>query len=202
MLPTAPADQRLTRQTPQQPKLALPCGSTTLHLQHIEITTMHIPADLLGKGLSRIFAIGLLAALSACSSLSQRDPLQVNLAGIQPLPGEGMELRFAVQLRIQNPNTDAIDYNGIALDLAINDQPLASGVSAQSGQIPRFGEVVISVPVTISAFSVMRQAWSAASYTSTNGMPYSLQGKLASGLLGSEHFTDSGTLNWPKGYAR
>lgn len=148
-----------------------------------------------------IYAL-LLLTLSACSGLAPHEPLQINLAGIEPLPSQGMEWRFAVQLRVKNPNDSAIDFNGIALDLEVNQQPLASGVSDQSGQVPRFGEVLISVPVSISAFSIMRQAWAAEGYKSAAGLPYRLHGKLAGGLLGGARFNDSGTLNWPAPGAR
>ena len=139
----------------------------------------------------------LLAGLAACSSFAPRDPLHIDLVGLEPLPGEGLEMRFALKLRIQNPNDQAITYNGVALQLAINNQPLASGMSDQSGQVPRFGETLIRVPVSISAYSAMRQAWGAAGYTPGAGLPYQLSGKLGGGLFGSARFTDSGTLKWP-----
>lgn len=145
-----------------------------------------------------LFASLLVASLAACSTFAPRDPLHIDLVGLEPLPGEGLEMRFAVKLRIQNPNDRAIAYNGVALQLEINNQPLASGVSDQRGQVPRFGEALISVPVTISAYSAMRQAWGAAGYTPGLGLPYELSGKLAGGLLGSARFTDSGTLKWPE----
>jgi len=148
--------------------------------------------------LLRLLACSLLLALSACSTLVPRDPLQIDLVGLEPLPGEGLEMRFAVKLRIQNPNDDAIDYNGVALQLDIDDQPLASGVSSQSGRVPRFGEAVISVPVSISAYSVMRQAWGVSGYKPGQDLPYALRGKLAGGLFGTMRFNDSGTLNWPE----
>ena len=37
--------------------------------------------------------------LGACASLPNQDPLQVTVAGIESLPGEGMELRMLVKLR-------------------------------------------------------------------------------------------------------
>lgn len=149
--------------------------------------------------LIRALLYSLLAfSLAACSSLGLRDPLRIDLVGLEPLAGEGLEMRFAVKLRVLNPNDAAIDYNGVALDLAVNGQPLASGVSDQRGQVPRFGEALISVPVSISAFSAMRQAWGAAGYKPGQGLPYELHGKLAGGLFGTSRFTDSGTLNWPE----
>lgn len=147
----------------------------------------------------RTLLLGLLIiGLTACSTFGQQDPLHIDLVGLEPLPGEGLEMRFAVKLRIQNPNDRAIDYNGVALQLEINNQPLASGVSDQRGQVPRFGEALISIPVTISAYSAMRQAWGVAGYTPGLGLPYELSGKLAGGLFGSARFTDSGTLKWPE----
>ncbi len=140
----------------------------------------------------------LFAGLAACSTFAPRDPLHIDLVGLEPLPGEGLEVRFAVKLRIQNPNDRPISYDGVALQLAVNNQPLASGVSDQSGQVPRFGEALIRVPVTISAYSAMRQAWGAADYTPGQGLPYELSGKLGGGLFGSARFIDSGTLKWPE----
>ena len=77
----------------------------------------------------------LLLTLSACALFPNRDPLNVNVVGIEPLQSQDMEVRFAVKMRVQNPNETAIDYNGVALDLEVNGQPLASGVSDQSGSI-------------------------------------------------------------------
>jgi hypothetical protein len=140
----------------------------------------------------------LIASLTACSSFAPRDPLHIDLVGLEPLTGEGLEMRFALKLRVQNPNDRAISYNGVALQLAVNNQPLASGVSDQSGQVPRFGEALLRIPVTISAYSAVRQAWGAAGYTPGAGLPYELSGKLGGGLFGSTRFTDSGTLKWPE----
>ena len=99
----------------------------------------------------------LLLTLSACALLPNRDPVNINVVGIEPLQSQDLEVRFAVKLRVQNPNETAIDYNGVALDLEVNGRPLASGVSDQSGSIPRFSETVLMVPVSVSAFSVLRQ---------------------------------------------
>lgn len=144
------------------------------------------------------FVVLLAAVLGACASLGDRDPLRIDLVGLEPLPGQGLEVRFAVKLRVQNPNDNAVEFDGVALDLEVNGRPLASGVSDQRGSVPRFGETLISVPVSISAFSAMRQAWGAAGYQPGQGLPYVLRGKLAGGLLGTHRFSDSGTLDWPE----
>lgn len=136
--------------------------------------------------------------MTGCASLLDQDPLRVDLAGLEPLPGQELEMRFAVKLRVQNPNDHAIDFDGVALDIDINGQPLASGVSDQRGSVPRFGETLVTVPLSISAFSAVRQAWGAANYQPGQGLPYRLTGKLAGGLFGTHRFNDSGTLTWPE----
>lgn len=133
--------------------------------------------------------------LTGCAAFSHRDPLNVQVAGIQPLPGEGLELRMDVKLRIQNPNDMALDYNGVALDLEINGRRLASGVSDARGSVPRFGETVLSVPVTISAFSAARQALGLAENVGMDDVPYVLRGKLAGGLFGTQRFVERGTFD-------
>ncbi|KST73112.1 MULTISPECIES: LEA type 2 family protein [Burkholderia] len=138
-----------------------------------------------------------LLALGGCAALTAHDPVRVSVVGIEPLVGQGLEMRFDVKLRLQNPNDAQIDYDGVALDLELNGRPFASGVSDARGSVPRFGEQVLSVPVTVSAFSAARQAFGLADVTASGKLPYVLRGKLAGGMFGSVRFTDSGTLSLP-----
>lgn len=143
----------------------------------------------------------LLLSLSACALFPNRDPVNINVVGLEPLPSQDLEVRFAIKLRVQNPNETAIDYNGIALDLDVNGHSLASGVSDQSGSIPRFSETIVSVPVSISAFSVLRQTLGLSQTQTLDNLPYVLRGKLAGGLFGTMRFVDSGTLSLPRASA-
>ena len=140
----------------------------------------------------------LMLSLSACALFPNRDPVNINVVGIEPLQGQDMEVRFALKIRVQNPNETPIDYNGVALDLEVNGQPLASGVSDQSGSIPRFSETVLTVPVSVSAFSVLRQTLGLSQTQTLNNLPYVLRGKLAAGLFGTMRFVDSGKLSLPR----
>jgi len=140
----------------------------------------------------------LLLSLSACALFPNRDPVNINVVGLEPLPSQDLEVRFAIKLRVQNPNETAIDYNGIALDLEVNGRPLASGVSDQTGSIPRFSETVVSVPVSVSAFSVLRQTLGLSQTQTLDNLPYVLRGKLAGGVFGTLRFVDSGKLSLPK----
>lgn len=139
----------------------------------------------------------LLLSLSACALFPNRDPLNINVVGIEPLQSEDLEVRFAVKIRLQNPNETPIDYNGVALNLEVNGQPLATGVSAQQGSIPRFSETILTVPVSVSAFSVLRQTLGLSQTQSLDNLPYVLRGKLAGGLFGTMRFVDHGKLSLP-----
>ncbi|MCX2889075.1 MULTISPECIES: LEA type 2 family protein [Pseudomonas] len=146
-----------------------------------------------------LMAVLLTSSLAACALFQPRDPVNISVIGIEPLPGQELELRMAVKMRVQNPNEAPIDFNGIALNLEVNGQPLAAGVSDQQGHIGRYDEAVIVVPVSITAFSFLRQAYGLGQLDSLQGLPYKLRGKLASGPLGTVRFTDEGKLDLPKG---
>jgi hypothetical protein len=134
-------------------------------------------------------------ALVSCASLSGRDPLNINVAGIEPLPGEGLELRLQVSIRVLNPNDAPVSYSGAALDLFLNDRRLASGVSDATGSVPRYGESVLTIPVTISAFDVARQLLGFISDGDTTEFRYRIKGKLEGGIFGTRRFEDEGSVD-------
>lgn len=157
------------------------------------------PPSLLARTLLVWLAALLALALGACATLPGRDALRVHVVGVEALQGEGFELRFAVKLRAQNANDAAVEYDGVALELELNGKALASGVSDQKGIVPRYGEAVFSVPVSISAFAAVRQALGFVEGQSIDKIPYVLRGRLAGGMFGGVRFSDEGTLSWPQG---
>ncbi|MHB1374768.1 MAG: LEA/WHy family protein [Thauera sp.] len=154
-----------------------------------------------GRSLALLLAAFLVSlVLAGCASLVHREPVRINVVGLEPIPGEGMEMRFKVKLRVQNPNETAIDFDGLALDLDLNGRPFASGVSDRAGSVPRFGETLIEIPVSVSAIAVVRQALGVIEGVDGGKaeVPYALRGRLAGGLLGGMRFSDSGTLKLPE----
>ncbi len=135
--------------------------------------------------------------LSACASLSTRDPLQVTVAGIEPLQGQGMELRMLVKLRVQNPNDAPIEFNGVSVKIDVQGKTFATGVSDESGTVPRFGETVISVPVTTSAMRMVGQALGMMGGKPIEKINYSLTGKLNGPTFSSVRFESTGDLQLP-----
>ncbi|REE18869.1 LEA14-like dessication related protein [Paraburkholderia sp. BL27I4N3] len=135
--------------------------------------------------------------LNGCAGLFGGDPVRVNVAGIEPIDSQGFEMRFNVKLRVQNPNDSAVSFNGVSLDLELNGKPFASGVSDQVGTVPRYGETVVNVPLTVPAFAAVRQAFAFVGATESGQIPYILRGKLAGGLTGTTRFIDQGSLSLP-----
>ncbi|HYS84685.1 MAG TPA: LEA type 2 family protein [Bradyrhizobium sp.] len=136
-------------------------------------------------------------ALGGCAGMVARDPVRVNVVGLEALPGQGLEMRFNVKLRLQNPNETPIEYDGLALELELNGKPFATGVSDQQGRVPRFGETVIVIPVTVSALSAVRQAIGLVTDATLDNVPYRLRGRLSGSPFGGTTFTETGTLSLP-----
>jgi LEA14-like dessication related protein len=137
------------------------------------------------------------AMLAACVGM-QGQPLQVTVADIGPLPSEGLEMRMNVKLRVQNPNEAPVDFDGVYVQLDVQGSTFATGVSNARGSIPRFGESVIDVPVTVSAIRVATQAITLL----TAGAPadkvrYDLSGKLGGAMFGSTSFLLHGEFALP-----
>lgn len=142
-----------------------------------------------------ILLAGLILILTGCAGLWQREPLRVSVAGIEPLQGQGLEARFTVQLRIQNPNDKPLSFDGISLDLDLAGMSFASGVSDQSGSVPRYGEIVVAVPVTASALAIVRQAV-ALTRGEHSKINYEVRGR-----LGGAVFETLGDIPLPAGLA-
>ena len=137
--------------------------------------------------------------LGGCAALSGGDPPKVNFAGVESLSGEGMELRFNVKLRVQNPADAPLEIDGLSLNLAVRGVDFASGVSAVKTTVPRFGETVLSVPVTVPATALLRQAWAFSNSRDVRRIEFELSGRLGAGPFGGSRFASKGELDWPPG---
>jgi LEA14-like dessication related protein len=135
--------------------------------------------------------------LSACAGLPSSDPLQVTVAGIEPLQGEGLELRMLVKLRVQNPNDAPVDYNGVYVKLDVQGKTFASGVSDASGSVPRFGEAVIGVPITVSVLRMVRQMMGVLDGKPVNSIRYEMSGKLNRSTFRAVRFETQGEIAMP-----
>jgi hypothetical protein len=141
-----------------------------------------------------VLALAVLA-LSACTTLPRSDPLQVTVAGIESLPGEGLELRMLVKLRVQNPNDTPLDYDGVYVRLDLLERTFATGVTDAQGTIPRYGESVVAVPVTASVLRMVRQALGFFGGEPPGKVTYGLSGKIHRATGGAVRFRSSGEID-------
>ena len=115
------------------------------------------------------------------------------------MPGEGLELRLAVRVRIQNPNDTPIEYSGAALYLDLNGRKLASGVSDAIGTVPRYGEAVLDDPRDDLG---AQHGSPGARFREREQRParrqlHACAASSRAGVFGTRRFTDEGTFELP-----
>ena len=146
----------------------------------------------------RISLVALIVtALAGCAGIGLREPLRVSLAGLEPLAGEGMELRMLAKIRVQNPNDTAVTYDGVTVEVDLNGKSFASGVSDAKGEFPRFGEGVVEVPVTVPASAIVRQVFGFISGDRSKAS-YRVRGSFNTGTFGRAPFDSTGEVDLPK----
>lgn len=147
----------------------------------------------------RLFLLAVaVLAMSGCASMPHKDPLQVTVAGIEGLPGEGMEIRMLVKLRVQNPNEAPIEFTGVYVQLDVLGRTFASGVTDQDGTVPRFGETVIEVPVTVSVLRMVRQVAGILDGQPVDRLRYRMSGKFNGGVFNTHRFESKGEFELPE----
>ena len=146
-----------------------------------------------------LVALTIALSLTGRAGIGTRNAPRVHLAGIASLPGEGLEARFMLKLRVQNPGETDLAYDGVWVDVEFDDKPLASGGAPAKGVVPRFGEVLIELPVTASGINIARQVmgWINSSRDGKRQVvPYVLRGRLGGiGLAGGD-FESRGEIDF------
>lgn len=100
----------------------------------------------------------MLVCLTACATVpSNIEPPKISIANIAPKDFAVFEQRFDVQLRMQNPNNQELEINGLRCDIELNDEEFGNGMSGQKIKIPRFGSDVVNVEVITGLGSFLRQ---------------------------------------------
>ncbi len=153
------------------------------------------------KTLRALVVLALVSLLAACASPTGESAPRVTVVGMEPLVGQGLELRMLVKLRVINPGDQVLAYDGIALDMDVQNKAFATGVSDAKGSVPRFGEAVLSVPVSVSAVALLRQAMGMGQGAPSK-VAYELRGRLAGTSWGVVRFQSGGEIDLPTGLPR
>jgi LEA14-like dessication related protein len=157
-----------------------------------------MPAAAQRRRLAAALAAGLATAMAGCALMPGQEPPRVNVVGLERLEAEGFELRFVLKLRIQNLNARALPYDGLWIELDVNGRQLASGVSDAKGEVPRYGEAVISLPVSVHAVAAVRQLLGLSDGTPRGELPYAVRGRLGGAMMGGVRFNSEGVLRLPQ----
>jgi hypothetical protein len=80
----------------------------------------------------------------------------------------------------------------------VQGKRFATGVADVSGSVPRFGETVVAVPVSVSAMRIAGQILGFVTSDYSGKVAYEMAGKLAGPTFSSVSFTSKGELTLPK----
>ncbi len=157
------------------------------------------------KPAALLFYIALVPLLSGCADLAMdylgklKEP-KVSLAGLALKDLNPLEPTLLVRLRIENPNDLNVKLDGADVALALNGQPVATGISLSPLTLAKLGATDMDVEVKANTLNALRQimlleANQAVKYDvaghlnvlewlgSLGRIPFNLQGSVDSGAL-------------------
>jgi len=89
----------------------------------------------------RIAALAFAVLLSACATMSpDYEEPTVTLSSFKAIPSEGMVPSFEIGLRIINPNSQALNLDGIVYTVSLQGYELVKGVGKDFPMIEGYSE--------------------------------------------------------------
>ncbi|MCM8596951.1 LEA type 2 family protein [Accumulibacter sp.] len=145
--------------------------------------------------MKRFLIVLCLVALGGCAGLGSlaRKP-EVSIAGLSLVQARLFEQRFALRLRISNPNDVDLPVNGLSFEVEINGQPFITGLSDKPVTVPRFGEAILEVMATSTAGSALKQL---RELQKGGRIDYRISGRLQLSGIGALPFERRGDLQLP-----
>ena len=114
--------------------------------------------------------------LAGCAGLGKPlEPPRISLADIRVVEFTGLETAFQVKLRVLNPNDMDLTVKGMDVDIEINGQTFASGVSNTPVKIPSFGTELVTVAVYSSVIKMFKSVYG---LHGSEELHYRMKGKL------------------------
>lgn len=132
--------------------------------------------------LLRLFPAVLVALPTACATPPvDFDTPEVHLVGLRPMASSGMEARFAVRLRVINPNTTPLNVDGMHYQVFLREQKVLSGVSAEPLRIPAYEEGLAELEASAGMLGSLTLVRDLMNNPPDGGLPYRLEVKLSIG---------------------
>jgi hypothetical protein len=142
------------------------------------------------------FALALSALLSACATLSpDYEEPTVTLSSFRALPSEGMVPAFEIGLRIINPNSQALNLEGIVYTISLDGYELVKGVGKDFPVIEGYSEGNVKLTASANLLAGMRFV-SSVMKSQDGAFEYEFKAKLdLGGLYPSIRIKETGNIN-------
>ena len=128
--------------------------------------------------------------------------LYINTQPVPPVVVSLFEQVFDLELRVQNPNEAALEINGLAFELEINDRRFATGVSNENVTVDAFSSLVVHVEAVTSSWGILQQI-AQLQRTGTPLVNYRIRGAIYSGSPSVKlPFDNMGEFKTPVGPAK
>ena len=96
-------------------------------------------------------------AIQACATLQgDYDPPAVTVSSFRAIPGEGPAPSFEIGLRVVNPNSEALQLQGVAYTISLEGRKLMTGVGKDLPVVPGYGEETFKLTASASMFQAIQ----------------------------------------------
>ncbi|MDO6685779.1 MULTISPECIES: LEA type 2 family protein [unclassified Agarivorans] len=146
------------------------------------------------QALSKILILSSSFWLMACSSIVPNDPPKVNLVSVIPTSGDSMTPSFDINLRVVNPNKQALSLAGAVYTLSLNGHEVVTGATSDLPEVPGYGEANFTLPAQANLIATFRLLGSLVQLKSPE-LDYKVDVKLDIGSLWpAVNLTEKGTF--------
>jgi LEA14-like dessication related protein len=134
-----------------------------------------------------VLAIALLAGsmggIQGCASLqADYDEPVVTVTSFRAVPAEGAALSFEIGLRVVNPNSEALELQGIAYTISLEGHKLITGVGKDLPVVEGYSEETFTLQASASMFQAI-QLFSDLMREPKESLQYDLETKLDVGTF-------------------
>lgn len=148
-----------------------------------------------GRFLGLLLALMLLGVSGCASVLPQIEAPKVSMESFRPLPGRQGAPRFEVKLRVQNPNSMALDVAGISYTIDLLGAELISGVSRDVPRIEGYSEEMVTLEAGVNLLQMLRLVGSL-DKLNKNSVDYRFSAKIDfNGLVPTQRIEESGQFS-------
>jgi LEA14-like dessication related protein len=134
--------------------------------------------------------------LAACAALAPKlEAPNLSIVDVELQKSDLFEQRLKVRMRVQNPNDRALPIKGLSYALELEGEDFARGVTAESFNVPAFGEAEFDMNVTANMAATLVKLLSRKGGAGET-VSYRIVGKVAlsEGFLRSIPFEEKGSF--------